>query len=225
MTGALGDKPASDIADRRPLASRQSGFAKWGTAVLLATPITPNQISILSIVFAGAAGLALYGAAQTQGMGAVLLFLLAAQAIQLRLLCNLFDGLVAVEGRRGGKDGGLFNEAPDRVADSVIIIALGYAADVGWLGWAGALAAALTAYVRVLGGSLGQPQDFSGPMAKQHRMALITGAALLAIIESVTMDTRWVLFLAAWIVFLGSALTAGRRLIRLRRQLLEQDHA
>ena len=34
--------------------------------------------------------------------------------------------------------------------------------------------AALTAYVRVFGASLGQPPDFSGVMAKQRRMAALT---------------------------------------------------
>ena len=44
----------------------------------------------------------------------------------------------------------------------------------GWLGWLGALAAAVTAYIRVLGGSLGLPQDFRGPLAKPHRMVVMT---------------------------------------------------
>ena len=43
-----------------------------------------------------------------------------------------------------------------------------------WLGWAAALLAALTAYVRVFGGALGLTQDFSGIMAKQRRMAALT---------------------------------------------------
>ena len=42
------------------------------------------------------------------------------------------------------------------------------------LGWAAAVLAVLTAYVRVLGGSLGLTQHFIGPMAKQHRMFTLT---------------------------------------------------
>ena len=38
------------------------------------------------------------------------------------------------------------------------------------LGWAAAVLALLTAYIRALSGSLGLPQRFLGPMAKQHRM-------------------------------------------------------
>ena len=53
--------------------------------------------------------------------------------------------MVAIEGGKKSSVGSLYNEFPDRIADSLFIVALGYA--VGWpaLGWFGALAAALTA--------------------------------------------------------------------------------
>ena len=41
------------------------------------------------------------------------------------------------------------------------------------LGWSAAVLAVLTAYVRVLGASLGTTHQFIGPMAKPHRMALV----------------------------------------------------
>ena len=66
----------------------------------------------------------------------------------------------------------LYNEVPDRVADSLFLVALGYAIGMPWLGWLAALAAAVTAYIRVLGGTFGLAQDFRGPLAKQHRMAV-----------------------------------------------------
>lgn len=78
--------------------------------------------------------------------------------------------MVAVEGGKGTPTGVPYDELPDRVADSLFLVALGYAAALPWLGWLGALLAALTACIRALGGALGQPQDFRGPMAKPHRM-------------------------------------------------------
>ncbi|QFI64983.1 CDP-alcohol phosphatidyltransferase family protein [Sinorhizobium alkalisoli] len=198
-----GEKPS---ADRRPIAARQSGFARWLTALLLKTPITPNQISVLSIAFAAIGAAAILFAPRWP-----LLYLIAVLCTQLRLLCNLLDGMVAVEGGRGSAVGALYNEFPDRVADSVLIVALGYAAEAGWLGWAGALAAALTAYVRVFGGSLGQAQDFRGPMAKQHRMALISLACVLALFEAALTTERLVLYGAAWIILVGSFLTCLTR--------------
>lgn len=198
-----GEKPS---ADRRPIGARQSGFAQRLTALLLGTPITPNQISLISIAFAAIGAAAILFAPRWP-----LLYLIAVAGIQLRLLCNLLDGMVAVEGGRGSAVGPLYNEFPDRVADSLLIVALGYAAGEGWLGWAGALAAALTAYVRVFGGSLGQAQDFRGPMAKQHRMALLSLACVLALLEAAVTTERVVLYVAAWIVLAGSLLTCLTR--------------
>ncbi len=193
-------------ADRRPIAARDSGFARRLTALLLKTPVTPNQISLFSIVFAAIGAAALFWAPRWP-----LLYLVAIAGIQLRLLCNLLDGMVAVEGGRGSPVGALYNEFPDRIADTLLIVALLYAAGAGWLGWAGALAAALTAYVRVFGGSLGQAQDFRGPMAKQHRMALMSLASLLALGEAMLTTERFVLYLAGWIILIGALLTCATR--------------
>jgi phosphatidylglycerophosphate synthase len=110
--------------------------------------------------------------------------------VQLRLLCNLLDGMVAIEGGRKTATGGLYNELPDRFADSALIVALGYGAGEPWLGWLGALAAAVTAYIRVLGGTLGLAQDFRGPMAKPHRMAVLTFACIAQTIELAAYDTH-----------------------------------
>ena len=201
-----GGEPERPGADRRPIAARDSGFARRLTALLLKTPITPNEISLLSVGFAAIGACALLFAARWP-----LLYLVAIAGIQLRLLCNLLDGMVAVEGGRGSPVGALYNEFPDRVADTLLIVALGYAAGAGWLGWAGALAAALTAYVRVFGGSIGQLQDFRGPMAKQHRMALMSLACLLALGEAFLTTERFVLYAAAWIILAGALLTCWTR--------------
>lgn len=192
---------------RRPIAARSSGFAQKLTQALLKTSVTPNQISVASIAFA-----AIGAAALVYAPAHPLLYVVAILGIQLRLLCNLLDGMVAVEGGRGSPVGALYNEVPDRIADTMLIVALGYAAGSSWLGWAGALAAALTAYIRVFGGALGQAQDFRGPMAKQHRMALLTGACTLALVEAFIWHERYVLLIASWIILLGSLVTCGTRL-------------
>ena len=57
----------------------------------------------------------------------------AAVLIQFRLLCNLFDGMVAVEGGLGTPSGILFNDFPDRIADPLILICAGYAAQISTL--------------------------------------------------------------------------------------------
>lgn len=191
---------------RRPIAARQSRLSARAAEFLLRAGLSPNQVSVLSVAFAALGALALLAAPERPW-----LFLLALLGTQLRLLCNLLDGMMAVEGGRSSPLGALYNEFPDRVADTLLIVALGYAVGEGWLGWAGALAAALTAYVRAFGGALGQKQDFRGPMAKQHRMAVLSAACLLALLEALVSGTGYALLLAAWAILLGSLLTCWTR--------------
>ena len=190
-------------ANRRPIAVRSSGWAGRVAALLARSAVTPNQISCLSVLCAlsGASALLLWPGPIGQ--------LLCAASILLRLLCNLFDGMVAVEGGKATPTGPLYNEIPDRITDSLFLVALGYAIAVPWLGWCCALLAALTAYIRVLGGTLSQAQDFRGPMAKPHRMWLL-GAALVA----ATLLAPWqqpILLGAAAVIAVGSALTCITR--------------
>ena len=202
--------------NRRPIAARGSGWASSLSAALARSSITPNQISVLSIFFAAVGATVL---AWTPSAAALLL---CAVCVQLRLACNLLDGMVAMEGGKKTATGAIYNEFPDRIADSLLIVALGYAAGYPWLGWLGALLAALTAYVRVFGGSLGQAQDFRGPMAKQHRMAVLTLACLAGAAELRWNGTRHALLAAAAIIAVGSLLTCITRTRAIAARLRDQ---
>ena len=194
--------------DRRPLKSRSTRWAGLATRAVLATGLSANQVSSLGILIA-----ALGAWAMIEASTRPILFLAGAACIQLRLLANMLDGLVAVEGGRGGPTGAIWNEFPDRIEDSLFLVAAGYAAELPWLGWLGALLAAVCAYVRLLGGTLGQPQDFSGPMAKPHRMAALTVGCLAA--------TIWFggLLVALGVIAAGTAGTIVRRLLHLSKAL------
>ena len=209
---------------RRPLRSRNRAWAIGAAAWLAPSGATPNAISLASILFAAIAAAALIAGRSANEILHGILMLGAAAGIQLRLLCNLLDGMVAVEGGCGSKSGEVYNDAPDRAADAILFVAAGYALPwTAWgsaLGWAAALLAVLTAYVRLLGGALGQPQDFTGPMAKQHRMFVLTVACLGEILQALVFDSRgWVLAGALAVIAVGSALTIARRLMRLVRVL------
>ena len=208
----------SDDSNRRPIAARASGWAASISAALARSSVTPNQISMLSIAFAALGAWLLWVATP-------LALIAAAACIQLRLVCNLLDGMVAMEGGKKTPTGALYNEFPDRVADSLLIVALGYACGAAWLGWLGALAAALTAYVRLAGGSLGLSQDFRGPMAKQHRMAVLTAACLLGSAEAAFAHTGWTLRIAAWVIALGALLTCITRSRAIAAALHARDGA
>lgn len=207
--------------NRRPLASRQTGWAQRLAGWLAGTGITPNGISILGIGAALLAGLCFWAAGAGWPRG--LFLILAAAFVQLRLLCNLLDGMVAVEGGRGAPDGGFWNEFPDRVADMLILLGVGLSIGNPALGWAATAMAFLTAYIRELGTSLAGEADFRGPMAKPHRMALITFAAVLSLGENLGFETGRILWLALWLVVIGAGITVLRRAIRLIRRLHQAD--
>lgn len=234
---------------RRELKTRQAGWARNLAAWLATTPITPNSISVLSILFAilGAVCLLLVNHSPCQWCRCFLWFA-AAASIQLRLVCNLLDGMVAIEGGKKSATGGLYNEIPDRIADLLFIAAAGYTASLGsqlqtgndsvplmeqhvlWavpLGWLAASLALIAPYIRVLGGTLTGTQSFIGPMAKQHRMALLTFACLLSIVETLTWNAGNAGYSVMWIALLvmsiGTFWTCIRRTSLIAGQLQESQ--
>jgi len=218
-------EPTAPI-NRRRLATRGRAWAQALARGLASTGVKPNQISVASIVAAIGGAIAFGAASGRAGRQAAVMLLLAAVGIQLRLLCNMLDGLLAIEGGLKTKTGDLYNEVPDRIADVALLIGAGYAFQgYAWgvtFGWTAAMLAVLTAYVRLLGGSLGLRQDFVGPMAKQHRMFTLTLGALGAAVEVVVRGSTSVLAIALALIIVESGVTLFRRLIRISHALESQ---
>jgi phosphatidylglycerophosphate synthase len=204
---------------RRPLKSRDTALAQRIARRLAVSSVTPNQISAVSIVFAALAGLAFWLSASVGDPARTLCLIFAALGIQARLLCNLFDGMVAIEGGRKSPTGAFWNEFPDRVSDILILVGMGLGAGSAALGWAVAALAVLAAYVREMGSTGGHSPDFSGPMAKPHRMAAATLAALLQILAAWIVPAWDILEIALWILLAGTVLTVVRRSRTLLRRL------
>ncbi len=217
------------VPDRRPITSRDhplsiriaSRIAGWG--------VSPNAISVIGMIAGLLAGV-VFSLTTLPTYGWMLL-IAAAVLMQLRLLANMFDGMVAVQTGRASPLGELFNEVPDRVSDTAIFVGAGYAAgSLPELGYLAAVAALLTAYVRAEGKVAGAHQEFCGPMAKPQRMAGMTLAAIYAGLA----PASWQLQLPSWpgvstmalallLITLGSLLTFLRRLVRIGRAL-RKDH-
>src|SRR5579885_1570136 len=118
---------------RRPLKSRNTSWAAGCARILIRARIRPNHISLLSMVFAAGAGACFLATNRTQPGMQIVLYLAAAALIQLRLLCNLLDGMVAIEGGFRSSSGEVFNEVPDRISDIVVLVPIGYAIpDIPW---------------------------------------------------------------------------------------------
>ena len=205
------------MSDRRPLASRETGWAAAAVRLLLRTRVTPNGVSMAGVGFA-----ALGGAAFAWGPAHLPLFVAGALLVQARLLCNLFDGMVAVEGGRGGPTGALYNELPDRVEDSLLLIGFGYGVGAPELGFVASILAVGTAYLRAVGASLGLGQDFRGPMAKPQRMAALTIGAPVVALELWLHATAWTGVATLALVVAGAVVTCWRRTARMGRLVVER---
>ncbi|WAT16910.1 CDP-alcohol phosphatidyltransferase family protein [Aurantiacibacter sp. MUD11] len=198
------------MRNRRVLKTRQAGWAQALAKALGSMGLTPNAISTIGVLFAalGAAAFMLAPENPHYWLG-------AAAGIQLRLLANMLDGLVAVEGGKKSATGPLFNEVPDRIEDALLLVAAGYACGIPELGYGATILAFGTAYVRATGGALGFDQDFSGPMAKQHRMFVLTLGAVVAF----ALDMPRAVEIALVFIAVGSALTCLTRTWAIARQL------
>jgi phosphatidylglycerophosphate synthase len=210
--------------DRRPIATRNRKWAQAATAWLAARNVSPNAISIAGMCACIVAGIAL-GATSVADYR--ILWVIAALGAQLRLTANMLDGMVALASSRSSKVGELYNEVPDRISDAAVFIGAGFA----WggniaLGYIATILAIFTAYVRAAGKIAGAPNEFCGPMAKQHRMLVIT---LICLYSAVTPRSWQVIAVSDWqiglvtlgltVIVIGCVITVIRRLGRIARTL------
>jgi phosphatidylglycerophosphate synthase len=208
---------------RRPLKIRKAASIKKCARWLSEKNITPNQISICSILFASLSALCFFNIPDSSQAIQLLLLFMAALFIQMRLLCNLFDGMVAVEGGKGTTSGELFNDVPDRIADTLILLGAGSSITVviwaGALGCFAAILSVMTAYIRTLSVSIGVPVNFMGPMAKQQRMATLTIGCIFNIVEVILFDSSYTLLVSLLLIVCGSMYTCYRRVVFAHHQL------
>lgn len=208
-------------ADRRPIAARHWRLFQRLAGWLACRGVSANAISLAGMGCGSAAGVALAATSFAPDWERAA-WLAGAVLIQLRLLANMLDGMVAIEGGQASPVGELYNEVPDRVSDTATLIGAGYA--VGGnvvLGFAAASVALFTAYVRAMGKAAGAPSEFCGPMAKQQRMFLVTVIALYGALAPNDWQPSWggppswgLVSAGLLVIVAGGLLTALRRLAR-----------
>src|SRR5437870_3629810 len=206
--------------DRRPIATRNRKWAQAATAWLAARRVSPNAISIAGMCACIVAGIAL---GVTSVVDYRVLWIIAALGAQLRLTANMLDGMVALASGRASKLGELYNEVPDRVSDAAVFIGAGFALGGNIaLGYIATILAVFTAYVRAAGKIAGAPNEFCGPMAKQHRMLVVTLICLYSAItprswQMITFNDSQIGLMSFGLVIIiaGCAFTVIRRVSRI----------
>ncbi len=212
--GLDGKAMKNRVTDRRPISARKSPVSQRVSTWLARGGVSPNAISIASVIFSVGACVCLF--LSSSKFANPIWWGLAAVLIVLRLLANMFDGMVAVETGRTSIVGDLFNEVPDRISDVIIFISAGYAAGVlEYLGYSAATASLFVTYLRVLGNYMGVTKLFMGPMAKSHRMFTLAGVCLYNAIMPGFLKIPSLLTWGLAIIIAGSLITAVRRLQRI----------
>ncbi len=209
---------------RRPIKLRSADWSVTVASYLANAGVTPNQVSVASTLFAAAGAAALLSTGVFPNhIETILGFVGAAVLIQLRLLCNMLDGLIAVEHGKATKSGDLYNEIPDRISDVLLLVAAGYVVTGDQLsinlGWLAACLSLMTAYVRAFGARYLDAQDFQGPMAKQHRMFALTMGCLATALQFGWTGNASVMTFTLGIIAAGTAFTACRRTAHLKEAM------
>jgi phosphatidylglycerophosphate synthase len=205
-----------DPSSRRPLKSRSIPVFQKLAASLARAKVSADTISATGMGFGLASGFTLAATWYVGGAAEIVLWLASAALVQLRLLSNMLDGMVAVEGGQKSKLGPLWNEIPDRISDSATLIGAGYAVGgIPELGWFAALLAVLTAYIRAIGAVNGAGEAFLGVFSKPRRMFAVTVACLVSAVGFASFAMPLVL----WLLVLGSAATCVQRLVWIRDRL------
>ncbi|HWE45498.1 MAG TPA: CDP-alcohol phosphatidyltransferase family protein [Caulobacteraceae bacterium] len=216
---------SEDPVNRRPLKIPNAGWIRRLATFLARGGVTPNQVSFIGVTFAvlGASSLGLSGL--ISGAPRVALLIVAAISIQLRMLCGLLDAMVAVELGKGKPSGAIWHELPDRFADFLLLAGAGYGAITAnfvmgpAVGWLAAVLAVIAAYVRELGRGEGLAPDFSGPLAKPQRMALLTLAVIASCFDGLWTKRGVTLMVGVGAIAILTAVTIGVRVLHLARAL------
>jgi hypothetical protein len=143
--------------------------------------VTPNDISLLGVMFAATAGAAFYFSLQPNALDRTLLLLLAAAAIQFRRLTGRLHTIVSRESVQP-RPHAIFNDLPNRIAEVLIIVPAGYAVQnlpFGLeLAWSAAFLGLFSAYVSQMGS--GVPEPKIGIAVRNLPMMLLSLASVLS---------------------------------------------
>jgi phosphatidylglycerophosphate synthase len=200
------------------------GFIRAAVRLLVARGVSPNLLSLFSLLCAALAGVAF--ALSSGGSGSInLMLVLAAVFVALNALLDGLDGLVAREMGNASRKGDFLDHVVDRYADLLMIGGIvfgGYAPwQIGLLALVGVL---LASYMGTQAQAVGIGRMYGGLLGRADRIVLILGATILTVIYPLPLPSSgpvsfsflgWALVIFA---LLGHA-TAIQRFVNTWRQL------
>ncbi len=184
--------------------------------VLAQHNVTPNDISLLGVVFAATAGAAFYFSLQPDALDRALLLLLAAAAIQLRRLSGRLHAIVTRESVQP-RPHAIFYDFPNRIAEALILVPAGYAVQnlpFGLeLAWGAAFLGLFNAYVGQIGDDAPEPR--SRITITNLPMMLLSAASVLSVFDRMVYLPGIMLWIALIIVNLAAVATIWQRTLQI----------
>lgn len=137
--------------------------------------MSPNAVSLLAGVVAGAAGIAFYLAGEEP-----LLYLLGALLVTCNGILDLVDGGLARELGVESRGGDLFDHVLDRYADIFIIAGLAAGVDEYAIGFAAVTGVLMTSYLGTQAQAVDLDRVYGGLLGRADRLVLVAFIATVA---------------------------------------------
>lgn len=163
----------------RPVASRAM---EPFVAASVRLGLTPDGISVVSLLFAVAAGVAYFFASP----GGVL-YLAGAVFVFLNGWLDLLDGAVARETNVASPAGDLLDHVVDRYADIVIVAGLAGGTGRYGLGFAAVTGVVMTSYLGTQAQAVGLDRVYGGLVGRADRLALVGLVTVAAAFTTLTL--------------------------------------
>lgn len=142
--------------------------------VMSRTAITPDAMSVISLVFAISAGM-LYAVSGER----TTLVLAAGALVLLNGIADAMDGELARSSGTAGKRGDFLDHVIDRYADVFIICGIFFGAYVDWrIGVAAVVGTLLTSYLGVQAQAVGVGRYYGGILGRADRLVIIMLASI-----------------------------------------------
>ena len=178
--------------------------------------VTPNDISLLGVIFAATAGAAFYFSLQPDVMDRALLLLLAAAAIQMRGLSGRLHAIVSRESVQP-RPHAIFYDFPNRIAEALILVPAGYAVQnlpFGLeLAWSAAFLGLFNAYVGQMGS--GVPETKGRMTIKNLPMMLLSAASALSVFDRVVYLPGIMLWIALIVINVALVVAIWQRTLQI----------
>jgi hypothetical protein len=178
--------------------------------------VTPNDISLLGVMFAATAGAAFYFSWQPDPMDRLLMLLLAAAAIQLRRLCGALHAIVSRESAQPPPHA-IFFDFPNRIADALMLVPAGYAVQKLPFGvelaWSAAFLGMFSAYLGQM--STNESERPSRIAARNFPITLLSVACILSVFDSSIYRTGTMLWAALVVVNAAAVVAIWQRTLQI----------